>query len=360
MRTNREGAISARTSGSSSPKLVIEAFRGYGSAKEVRLVGRVHKHPVTDPKRYRHALRRALSAIAVRFLRGGVPGAVLRVSVDDSEQKVIADGGGYFAAHLKLKQPPRLIGQWGAAHLEIMEPAGANASAKSGFFVPPRSAKFVVISDIDDTIMETGVANKLVMLWRLFAQSAKSRTAFPGVAALLSAFHGGASGEDGNPMLYVSRAPWSLYPILDEFFKEHRIPVGPVLFLRDWGLHRHHLLPRRSKGHKRMLIEQMLSVYADLPFVLIGDSGQRDPEIYTEIVRKYPRRVLAVYIRDVVQRPFRSRAIGNLARRVAEAESTLVLAADSFAIARDAEARGFVLPSTTKKIVGQMRSVEGE
>jgi phosphatidate phosphatase APP1 len=73
------------------------------------------------------------------------------------------------------------------------------------------------------------------MLWRLFVEDAQSRVAFPGVAALYRALHAGVSGQEANPILYVSRAPWGLYDILDEFFDLHGIPVGPVLFLREWG-----------------------------------------------------------------------------------------------------------------------------
>ena len=156
----------------------------------------------------------------------------------------------------------------------------------------------MVISDIDDTVMFTGVANKLAMVWRLFVEDAASRVAFPGVAALYRALHAGAGGAEGNPMLYVSRAPWGLYEMLSEFFQRHAIPVGPVLFLREWGLAWTHPLPRRAEDHKQELIAHMLALYADLPFVLIGDSGQHDPEVYAQIVEGHPGRVRAVYIRN--------------------------------------------------------------
>ncbi len=144
-------------------------------------------------------------------------------------------------------------------------------------FIPPERCRCVVVSDIDDTVMRTGVANKLKMLWRLFVEDAESRVAFPGVAALYRALHAGAGGAEGNPMLYVSRAPWGLYEMLSEFFQRHGIPAGPVLFLREWGLSWTHPLPRRATDHKQALIRHMLALYRDLPFVLIGDSGQHDP-----------------------------------------------------------------------------------
>src|SRR5690606_19716965 len=146
------------------------------------------------------------------------------------------------------------------------------------------ASRFAVISDIDDTVMHTGVANKLGMMWRLFVQDSKSRTVFPGVSALYRALHAGASGDDGNPMLYVSRAPWGIYDVLEEFFRRHGIAEGPILILREWGVSWRNPVPRRAEDHKRVLIEAIMDLYSDLPFVLIGDSGQHDPWVYREAV----------------------------------------------------------------------------
>jgi phosphatidate phosphatase APP1 len=190
--------------------------------------------------------------------------------------------------------------------------------------------------------MQTGVANKLKMLWRLFVEDADSRVAFPGVVALYRALHGGVSGNQQNPMLYVSRAPWGIYEVLEEFFRQHRIPVGPILFLREWGLTWTSPLPRKAEDHKRELIQNMLALYSELPFVLIGDSGQHDPEIYRQIVEENPGRVLAVYIRNVSSSPKRTKDIQDLAEAVSQAGSSMVLAADTVAMAEHAAKLGLV------------------
>ena len=96
--------------------------------------------------------------------------------------------------------------------------------------------------------MHTGVANKAAMLWRLFVEDAESRTVFPGVSAPLPrAARRAPRATRCNPMLYVSRAPWGIYDILEEFFQRHDIPVGPILFLREWGVSWRHpaAAPRR-------------------------------------------------------------------------------------------------------------------
>jgi phosphatidate phosphatase APP1 len=86
-----------------------------------------------------------------------------------------------------------------------------------------------------------------------------------------------------------------------------------------------------------------METLAHLPFILIGDSGQEDPEIYSEVVKLYPDRVLAIYIRNVSQNPARSNLIRTLAEDVAAAGSTLILADDTSAAAQHAISRGWIL-----------------
>jgi hypothetical protein len=94
----------------------------------------------------------------------------------------------------------------------------------------------------------------------------------------------------------------------------------------------------------------MLALYRDLPFILIGDSGQRDPEIYARTVQEHPGRVLAVYIRNVSKAPERRQAIEALAAEVAGAGSSLLLAADSLAMAEHAAVQGWIAPEAVAAV----------
>lgn len=332
--------------------LVVEPYRGYGTRREIYLMGRVYRQPGGQVKS--RALAGDLRAALARLLRRGVANQHISARFGSVEQQLVTDRDGYFQAHLQLPEPPPADRLWHSADLRLALPSGATATAEAEIFVPPPRARYVVISDIDDTVMFTGVANKAKMLWRLFAQGADSRVAFPGVAALYRAFH----GPEQNPILYVSRGPWSIYPMLEAFFRLHRIPVGPVLFLREWGLTLHNPLPRRSQDHKLKLIRRMLALYHELPFVLIGDSGQHDPEIYAQVVREHPDRVRAVYIRNVSHDPARARAIETLAEEVLRQGSSLLLAADSVAMAEHAAEQGLVPPQTPEQVSGERQAEE--
>jgi phosphatidate phosphatase APP1 len=204
-------------------------------------------------------------------------------------------------------------------------------------------AEYGVISDIDDTIIVTGVKNLGKRAWALFMAEASARRPFEGVAALYDAFARGSTGEPlgQNPLFYVSSSPWNLYEHLDFFLEVHGIPKGPIL-LRDWGLTEDGFAPGGGHGHKRKKMKAVLDAFPELPFVLIGDSGQEDAEHYRSLVEEYGRRIRVVYIRTVPHPKGRARELQEIAERVRDAGSTLVVVATSREIEADAARRGLI------------------
>lgn len=337
--------------------VVIQPYRGYGSRTEIFLIGRVFRQSDRPGARHRWDLRGQIRDVLRRLMRRAIPDAPVKARFCGADETARTDKDGYFRITLR---PPDAVPDdihWHRVELTLLEPERVEAYTE--VFIPPPQARFAVISDIDDTVMFTGVANKAVMLWNLFVEGPRSRTAFPGVSALYRALHAGRSGRDANPMLYVSRAPWGLYEILETFFQIHDIPVGPILFLREWGITWKSPLPRKAKTHKRELIDAMMALYDTLPFVLIGDSGQHDPEAYREIVEQYGDRVKAVYIRDVSARNTeRVAELKAMEEAVRAAGSHFMVAADSVAIAEDAAALGLVPDGATEMVRKQAAEEE--
>lgn len=304
-------------------------------------MGRVFTQPTLGSSLPGGSLRGEIADVLRRLGRWGLGNATVQARVGSVSGTFETDADGYFHVELKTAGSLDPGERWHRVDLHVTRDDDS-ATEEGLVYVPPPSARYVVISDIDDTVMYTGVANKAKMLWRLFVQDAESRTAFPGVADLYRALYWGVGGDEGNPMLYVSRAPWSIYEVLETFFRLEGIPEGPVLFLREWGLTLQRPLPRRAKDHKRDLIRGVLRRYPDLPFVLIGDSGQHDPEIYADVVREHPERVKAVYIRDVDPDPRRKEEVDELAAELEKAGSALVLAEHSEEMTRHAREIGLI------------------
>lgn len=147
--------------------------------------------------------------------------------------------------------------------------------------------------------------------------------------------------------------------MLDAFFQFHHIPVGPILFLREWGISWRPPFVRRAADHKHTLIEAMLAVYQELPVVLIGDSGQHDPELYRDVVARHGERILAVYIRNVAPRnKRRQRQIEGMIEAVVACGSDLVLAKDSVAMAEHAASSGLIPTAAVDDIRRHLTSQE--
>jgi phosphatidate phosphatase APP1 len=235
--------------------------------------------------------------------------------------------------------------------MELVEPANPEGPyrTQARVLVPPATARLGVISDLDDTVVRTDVASKALMMKHVFFGNAHTRMPFPGVAAFYQALERGSGPFAGNPFFYVSSSPWNLFDVLAEFLELRGIPAGPLL-LRDWGVNSVDPGKGGHAGHKSRHIATILGLYPALPFILVGDSGQEDPEIYHRAVREYPERILAVYIRNVSRRPERVEAIRALAAEVEKAGSTLILADDTLAAARHAAEKGWIDPAALPEI----------
>ncbi|TCK67481.1 uncharacterized protein DUF2183 [Winogradskyella wandonensis] len=165
---------------------------------------------------------------------------------------------------------------------------------KGKMLVPSQEAQFGVISDIDDTILHTGVTSRLkwrVIVNTLFKTPLK-RKALDGTAEFYDLLH-----NTVNPIFYVSNSPWNLYRYLEFFLKSNKFPKGPIL-LRDFRTP-FDKTPKPELAHKYQEVFNILETYPSLKFILIGDCGEKDADIYLDVVEKFPNRIAAIYLRSV-------------------------------------------------------------
>lgn len=159
--------------------------------------------------------------------------------------------------------------------------------------VPSPDAEFMVISDIDDTVLETGAYSLLRNLWTSLTGNALTRRVFPDSVNLLQNLSSGGT----NPVYYVSSSPWNLYNFLLEIFDSARLVQGPM-FLRDLGLSETKFITEGHGGHKGASINKLIDFSPQLPVILIGDTGQKDAIIYRKVIERYPGRIKAVILRE--------------------------------------------------------------
>ncbi len=324
----------------------ILGYRGYGTPRELFLKGRVLEVSAITRSGQNDTAWNNLRNMARRFASDEVAGARVQGSFGRIKVEAVADEEGFFDARFEL--PEALAGptKWHPVELELLHPGSPDGRVvrSTGQVLVPNEARFGVISDIDDTVVRSSATNVLKMTWIVLLNNAHTRLPFEGVATFYEALQRGADGRAYNPIFYVSSSPWNIYDVLEDFLNVHGVPAGP-LFLKDWSL----TVLGKHRAHKLGIIRMLLRTYPELPFVLIGDSGEEDPEIYRQAVLAHPRRIRAIYIRDVTtaERDAKVRAITKEVRSLGV---EMILVPDTAVAAEHAAAKGLIAPDAVPGI----------
>jgi phosphatidate phosphatase APP1 len=221
---------------------------------------------------------------------------------------------GHFAGTVRIPvrdAEPLQRNGWLDFEMEVPEWAEAKRSPEVGqgsaYLMPSRGVS--VISDIDDTIKHSEVTSRRALLANTFLREFQSVS---GMAKLYQAW-----SRQGASFHYVSSSPWQLFLPLAGLREAHGFPQG-TFHLRSFRL-RDHMLRRmlliRRPG-KAAVIRRLLTTFPERRFVLIGDSGERDPELYAAAARRFPEQVAGIYIREIPGRPLEGVRATKVFRRI--------------------------------------------
>ncbi|HJQ10833.1 MAG TPA: phosphatase domain-containing protein [Gemmatimonadaceae bacterium] len=340
----------------------ILAYYGYGNASRAHVHGRVLEVRNVSTSTDSDSVFRNLLNTYRRAEADPIPSARVQVEYAGAKVSMTADDEGFFSGWIDLGEPLSGDGEWHDYKACLLAPLYADVKASDGdgkILVPPQTARFGVISDIDDTVIQSRVSNFLQAAQTVMLGNARTRLPFPGVAAFYRALRDGVTGEEKNPIYYVSSSPWNIFDVIAEFMEIQKIPRGPLL-LRDWDIGWGLLSSSRHLEHKAGPIRNILKLHPEMQFILIGDSSQHDPEIYREIVAEFPNRVKAIYIRDVTAKNVeRSSAVKKLAEEVLAAGSVLVLAEHTLDAAKHAAEQGWINVDALADVGEEKRADEG-
>jgi phosphatidate phosphatase APP1 len=284
-------------------------FPGYGGQGRVRVLARVLMAPPgTDPAALRGVpgWRRLLT-----LELADVP---VEIQVAGRRASARTDSAGLLDATLEASpEPGRRTATLTVGERQV--PATVHVAADE--------ARTGVVCDIDDTVWITGVRSPLRAAWRTFARAGAARRPVPGMAALLT---GLLHRHPGAPVVYLSNGPWNLAGPVERFLRRHGFPPGALL-MTDWGL-----TPtawfRDGRAHKSSALERLSGEFLAVRWVLVGDDGEHDPELYAAFAQRHPDRVAAIALRQVTHEG----AAAGEAGRVEPAGVPVVRARDGFAL----------------------------
>jgi phosphatidate phosphatase APP1 len=190
---------------------------------------------------------------------------------------------------------------WHHLSVDLLDETGKVACSGNGKMFIPHSTQYAFISDIDDTIMVSNSATIFRRLKELFFRNPRTRSIFPDVARHYRLLAMNYDREDvSNAFFYVSSSEWNLYDYLNEFFNFHGLPQGAFLLnqVKRWF----QLLKTGKTKHegKFLRVMRILEAFPQQQFILFGDNTQRDPWIYASIAKKWPGKIFAIYIRNII------------------------------------------------------------
>lgn len=281
----------------SDDPIIILPYRGYANDSRIYLKGRV----LEDENIFRGKTASQIQNIINSFKRfetDELPNANIVITCNNQTFECTTDAEGYFTLDTAWTAPEKdLNNSWISVQYELMslkKEDGTAITATGEVYLPSVNADYGVITDVDDTILQTHVTSlfRLRMLYATFVKNAHERLPMEGMVSLFKAFEKGYNKQRNNPVFYVSHSPWNIYDLLIEFFGIQGFPKGPLL-LRDYGFE-----PSGAfSDHKMEAIKRILEIYPKLPFILLGDAADADADFYITIAKAFPERIKAIYIR---------------------------------------------------------------
>ncbi|KAJ5120861.1 uncharacterized protein N7515_010249 [Penicillium bovifimosum] len=229
---------------------------------------------------------------------GNMPVTVFFFNDDESKSRNVAtDESGHFSLRATLPFVP--------THIRVLASEDLSAARPIEIIDP---VGISLISDIDDTVKHSAIAGGAKEMFRNTFIRELDELTVEGVSDWYTKL-----AKEGVQIHYVSNAPWQLYPLLERYFKMVGLPPGSFHLKRYSGMLQGIFEPTAER--KRGALEQILRDFPERKFILVGDSGEADLEVYTEIVLANPGRILGIFIRDVTtteNHKFFDKSVGHL------------------------------------------------
>lgn len=336
----------------------IEPYMGFSNGHDVYITGMVMEDKGLDKPKPGQKFWVNMLAMLKRYTSDEISGVRVKVAFHEQSQVVETDEVGIFHCYFQFDEGVPALAHFEQSRFELLDEViddQGQITATGEVLVVSGKPPLGIVSDIDDTIMVSHSTKALKKLKLMLFKNARTRVPFEGVSAFYRALRDGRTTQEGlNPIFYVSSSEWNLYDLLVDFFEFRDIPAGPLL-LQELEHSIFHFWKSGGGTHEHKLnkIRFLFSFFENLEFVLIGDSGQRDPELYLQIARECPKRVKAVYIR-CIGRAHKKRQTLEIAGEMKKLGIPMMLIDNTRDAARHALMNGYIDASSMPDIARQL------
>lgn len=264
----------------------VITYPGYGNEGGARILGRILLAPSWSETQIGKAAEAFLHRRGWRnFVTAATVHTRYTITFGHATVTGSSDRGGYVDHRVRDHGLPP---GWQTATVTLE----GGESFPAPVFIVGDEETFGIVSDLDDTVISTMLPRPLIAAWNSFFRTESARQAVPGMAAMYRSL---LDAHPGAPIIYLSTGAWNTQGFLRRFLERHRFPAGAML-LTDWGPTNTGWF-RSGMEHKRTSLLQLSIDFPRVRWVLVGDDGQHDPEIYGEFAESDPEHVRAVLIR---------------------------------------------------------------
>ena len=274
-------------------------YFAYGTPDAITLEGRIYRIKNQVEAKESDSVKQNIKRNLKYFIAEEYKKYPFQVQLNGTTWQLETDAEGYFQT--RIIPPDGLTYGW-----HTVTAQGTTATGHGKLLIASPHNPVGIISDLDDTIMISDVLRKHTLLENTLLKNPQQRQAVPGVAALYNTLTQRNPTPESTALFYLSASPRQLHDNITDFLRLNHFPKG-VLITRKIGLDGTSDPLIDTFTYKTEKISQILDLIPETKFILAGDDGEKDPEIYNWIWQRYPDRIEAIWIRRVHPDPQRQR-----------------------------------------------------
>ena len=328
--------LAAPAHGAKDIEIVI--YGSYGTPEQIFTYGRVLEKKGRRKPKGDDSFWRNLKRVTRDLESDEVPNVELQLRLVDVVVSTKTDSEGLFEVVLKPREgrafDPEELSELRIEIVGSRKKYRAEMAKTTPVLLLPGAT--AIVSDIDDTVVRSEVTSPARLAHRILTRNAAQMEPIIGVAELYSKLS--KSRERPIPFFYLSGSPINFFRRLSVFLELHGFPAGPM-FLKNLGRTNADPL-REQKEYKLKRLRVLAERLPGVRFILFGDSGEKDPEIYTTFRAEYPDRVRSIFIRRVETTPKAAPVPENVVRTEDALEAARNLVRMGCLSTADAEAVG--------------------
>jgi len=271
----------------------IEVYNAYGNERQLFIQGRTlvkkkFRQVKKDDGWLSNLWRRA------RQIEGNeIEEAKIKATIKNQSYEIKGDDEGYFDFHIKSK----VLLSTGYEPIDLKIENNPTAHKTQATIINSQKKLLGIICDIDDTVMISNVPNKFKLAMNTLFKNYKQRKAVPTMAKRLKKLLAENPKDAPSTLFFLSGSPQQLFNPIKSFLAYNHFPKYTIILKKAHGDHTDPLTDQLA--YKSQKIERLIQLYPNMEWVMFGDSGEKDKEVYELMKKRYPTKVKRFYIRNV-------------------------------------------------------------